>query len=112
MGNPTRDSSVMTEDENNHLMIVSEEAKIVKRICWEHPEGSNILKIVHGLEASGTLNGAGNEKWHTSNVNQIPRSYNVESPGLLCITQTNRYSIYSSILLKTTVCSFMDIFPT
>ena len=30
-----------------------------------------MLKIKRGLEADGILNGAGNEKWHTSNINQI-----------------------------------------
>ena len=28
-----------------------------------------LLKIARGLEADGILNGAGNEKWHTSNIN-------------------------------------------
>ncbi len=30
-----------------------------------------MLKIARGLEADGILNGAGNEKWYTSNINQI-----------------------------------------
>ena len=62
------------KDENKHLVIVPEEAEIVKRIYREYLEGASILKIARGLETDGILNGAGNEKWHTSNINQILRN--------------------------------------
>ena len=60
-----------TKDENKHLVIVPEEAEIVKRIYREYLEGASMLKIARCLEADGILNGAGNERWHTSNINQI-----------------------------------------
>jgi DNA invertase Pin-like site-specific DNA recombinase len=53
------------------LLQTPEEAEIVKRIYREYLEGSSMLKIARGLEADGILNGAGNEKWHTSNINNI-----------------------------------------
>lgn len=51
-----------TKDENKRLVIVPEEAEIVKRIYREYLEGASMLKIARGLEADGTLNGAGKEK--------------------------------------------------
>lgn len=47
-----------TKDEDKRLMIVPEEAEIVKRIYREYLEGSSMLKIARGLEADGILNGA------------------------------------------------------
>jgi site-specific DNA recombinase len=44
---------------------------IINRIYWEYLESASMLKIARGLIADGILNGAGNERWHTSNLNQI-----------------------------------------
>jgi len=63
-----------TRGENNKLVIVPEEAEVVKRIYREYLEGASMLKITCGLIADGILNGAGIEKWHTSNLNQILRN--------------------------------------
>jgi site-specific DNA recombinase len=51
-----------TKDENKRLIVVPEEAEIVKRIYREYLEGASMLKIARGLEADGILNGAGNER--------------------------------------------------
>ena len=56
-----------TKDENKKLVIVPEEAEIVKRIYREYLQGASMLKIARGLEADGIKNGAGRDKWHTSN---------------------------------------------
>jgi len=77
-----------TKDENKHLVIVLEEAEIVKRIYREYLEGASMLKIARGLEADGILNGAGKEKWHTSNVNQILRNEKYIGDALLQKTYT------------------------
>ncbi len=61
-----------TKDENKRLVVVPEEAEIVKRIYREYLEGASMLKIAQGLEADGILNGAGNERWHTSINNILP----------------------------------------
>jgi len=77
-----------TKDENKHLVIVPEEAEIVKRIYREYLEGASMLKIARGLEADGILNGAGKEKWHTSNINQILRNEKYIGDALLQKTYT------------------------
>lgn len=77
-----------TKDENKHLVIVPEEADVVKRIYREYLEGASMLKIARGLEADGILNGAGKERWHTSNVNQILRNEKYIGDALLQKTYT------------------------
>jgi site-specific DNA recombinase len=76
------------KDENKRLVIVPEEAEIVKRIYREYLEGASMLKIARGLEADGILNGAGKERWHTSNVNQILRNEKYIGDALLQKTYT------------------------
>lgn len=76
------------KDDNKHLIIIPEEAEIVKRIYREYLEGASMLKITRGLEADGILNGAGNEKWHTSNINNILRNEKYIVDALLQKTYT------------------------
>ncbi len=71
------------KNEKKKLIIVPEEAEIVKRIYREYLEGASMLKIKRGLEADGILNGAGHEKWHTSNINQILRNEKYIGDALL-----------------------------
>ena len=77
-----------TKDENKKLIIVPEEAEVVKRIYREYLEGASMLKIARGLEAEGILNGAGNERWHTSNINHILRNEKYIGDALLQKTYT------------------------
>lgn len=77
-----------TKDENKHLVVVPEEAEIVKRIYREYLEGASMLKIARGLEADGILNGAGRERWHTSNISQILRNEKYIGDALLQKTYT------------------------
>ena len=76
------------KDENKHLVVVPEEAEIVKRIYREYLEGASMLKIARGLEADGILNGAGREKWHTSNISTILRNEKYIGDALLQKTYT------------------------
>ena len=83
------------KDENKHLVIVPEEAEIVKRIYREYLEGASMLKISRGLEADGILNGAGKERWHTSNINQILRNGKYIGDALLqisCLVLIKQYA--------------------
>jgi site-specific DNA recombinase len=80
-----------TKDENKKLIIVPEEAEVVKRIYREYLEGASMLKIARGLEADGILNGAGREKWHTSNINQILRNEKYIGDALLQKTYTTDF---------------------
>lgn len=77
-----------SKNDNKHLVIVPEEAEIVKRIYREYLEGASMLKIARGLEADSILNGAGNERWHTSNINQILRNEKYIGDALLQKTYT------------------------
>jgi len=80
-----------TKDENKKLVIVPEEAEVIKRIYREYLEGASMLKIARGLEADGILNGAGREKWHTSNINQILRNEKYIGDALLQKTYTTDF---------------------
>lgn len=80
-----------TRGENKELIIVPEEAEIIKRIYREYLEGASMLKIKRSLEADGILNGAGNEKWHTSNINQILRNEKYIGDALLQKTYTTDF---------------------
>jgi len=80
-----------TKDENKKLVIVPEEVEIVKRIYREYLEGASMLKIARGLEADGILNGAGRDKWHTSNINQILRNEKYIGDALLQKTYTTDF---------------------
>ncbi len=77
-----------TKDEDKRLVVVPEEAEIIKRIYREYLEGASMLKIARGLEADGILNGAGRERWHTSNINQILRNEKYIGDALLQKTYT------------------------
>lgn len=80
-----------TKDENKKLVIVPAEAEVIKRIYREYLEGASMLKIARGLEADGIRNGAGNEKWHTSNINQILRNEKYIGDALLQKTYTTDF---------------------
>jgi len=80
-----------TKNENKKLIIVPEEAEVVKRIYREYLEGASMLKIARGLEADGILNGAGNKRWHTSNINQILRNEKYIGDALLQKTYTTDF---------------------
>jgi site-specific DNA recombinase len=64
-------------------VVDPEEAEIVKRIYREYLEGYSMDKIAAGLEADGILNGAGKERWHTSNINKILRNEKYIGDALL-----------------------------
>ncbi len=80
-----------TKDEKKHLVVDPEEAEIVKRIYREYLEGASALKISRGLEADGILNGAGREKWHAGNINQILRNEKYIGDALLQKTYTTDF---------------------
>ncbi len=77
-----------TKDEDGKLVIVPEEAKIVKRIYREYLEGASLRDIKEGLEKDKIVNGAGNKKWHVSNLNQILTNEKYMGDALLQKTYT------------------------
>lgn len=60
-----------TKDENKKLIIVPEEAKIIRRIYREYLEGASLSQIAKGLERDGILTGAGKTKWRDSTIKKI-----------------------------------------
>ena len=77
-----------TKDENKKLVIVPEEAEIIKRIYREYLEGSSMDKIKKGLEADGVLTGAGGKRWHTSSIRKILSNEKYMGDALLQKTYT------------------------
>jgi len=77
-----------TKNEEGGLVIVPEEADIVRRIYAEYMDGRSLLQIKRGLEADGILNGAGNAKWHESNIKQILSNEKYIGDALLQKTYT------------------------
>ena len=82
-----------TKDEKGKLIVVPEEAEVVKRIYREYLEGASLVKIRHGLEADGILNGAKHSHWHETNIRQI---------------LTNEKYIGDALLQKTYTVSVLD----
>ena len=77
-----------TKDEDGKLVIVPEEAAIVRRIYAEYIDGASFLQIKRGLEADGIMNGAGHKKWHESNIKQILTNEKYIGDALLQKTYT------------------------
>lgn len=77
-----------TKDADGNLVIIPEQAEVVKRIYREYLEGASITKIAKGLEADGILTGAGKTKWHASTVNKILRNEKYMGDALLQKTYT------------------------
>jgi len=72
-----------TKDENSELIIVPEEAEVVRRIYREFLEGKSTLKIARGLQVDGILTGAGKTKWWDTTVYQILKNEKYMGDALL-----------------------------
>ncbi|MGF7142366.1 DNA invertase Pin-like site-specific DNA recombinase [Anaerotaenia torta] len=77
-----------TKDDDGHLIIDPEQAEVVKRIYREYLEGKSFLQIKRSLETDGIRNGAGNKKWHESNIKQILTNEKYIGDALLQKTYT------------------------
>ncbi|MDU0940102.1 MAG: recombinase family protein [Clostridiales bacterium] len=77
-----------TKDGDGKLIILPEEADIVRRIYTEYMDGASFLQIKKRLEADGILNGAGNSKWWESNIKQILTNEKYIGDALLQKTYT------------------------
>ncbi|MGL4791090.1 MAG: recombinase family protein, partial [Anaerotignaceae bacterium] len=60
-----------TKDEDGNLVIVPEEAKIVRRIYREYLEGKSTLQIKRGLESDGIKTVTGLDKWHVGTLDKM-----------------------------------------
>jgi len=99
-----------TKDENKRLVIVPEEAEIVKRIYREYLEGASLLQIARGLEADGILTAANKPKWGLETLKRILQNEKYIADALLQKTYTVDFlskkrvannGIVPSIMLRT-----------
>jgi len=60
-----------TKDEDGNLIIVPEEAEIIKRIYREYLEGKSLAGIGRDLEKDGILTAAGKPKWRPETIKKI-----------------------------------------
>lgn len=60
-----------TKDEDGELVIVPEEAEIVKRIYRMYLEGSSILEITRALEADEIKTATGKDTWHPGVIEKM-----------------------------------------
>lgn len=81
-----------TKDEDGNLIIVPEEAKIIKRIYREYLEGKSLAGIGRDLEKDGILTAAGKPKWRPETLKKI---------------LTNEKYIGDALLQKTTTVDFL-----
>lgn len=77
-----------TKDENKKLVIVPEEAKIIKRIYREYLEGESLIQIARGLEADGILTAAKKKKWRPESIKKILQNEKYIGDALLQKTYT------------------------
>ena len=77
-----------TKDENGNLVIVPEEAEIVRRIFKEFLAGQSPYKIAAGLERDGKLTGSGGSRWYDSTVTGILKNEKYQGDALLQKTYT------------------------
>lgn len=77
-----------TKDEDGNLIIVSEEAEIIKRIYREYLEGQSLVGIGRGLEKDGILTAAGKPRWRPESVKKILQNEKYIGDALLQKTVT------------------------
>ena len=77
-----------TKDKDKRLVIVPEEAEIVKRIYREYLDGASLNKIGKGLQADGILTAAKKEIWRPETVRKILKNEKYIGDALLQKTYT------------------------
>lgn len=80
-----------TKDEDGNLIVVEEEAKIVRRIFREYLEGASFRDIAEGLERDKIKTGGKKYKWHLSTVQGILRNKKYIGDALLQKTITTDF---------------------
>ncbi len=77
-----------TKDEQGQLVIVPEEAEVVRRIYRELLDGKSPYKIASNLQRDGILTGAGGSRWYDSTVIKILKNEKYQGDALLQKTYT------------------------
>jgi len=77
-----------TKDEDGNLIIVPEEAEIIKRIYREYLEGKSLTGIGRELEKDGILTAANKSKWRPETIKKILQNEKYIGDALLQKTIT------------------------
>jgi Recombinase. len=77
-----------TKDKQGLLIIVPEEAEVVRRIYREFLDGKSPYKIAAGLEKDGKHTGSGGSRWYDSTVIGILKNEKYQGDALLQKTYT------------------------
>jgi DNA invertase Pin-like site-specific DNA recombinase len=77
-----------TKDEQGQLVIVPEEAEVVRRIYREFLDGKSPYKIAANLQRDGIITGAGGSRWYDSTVIGILKNEKYQGDALLQKTYT------------------------
>ncbi|NCB98450.1 MAG: recombinase family protein, partial [Bacteroidia bacterium] len=77
-----------TKDEDGNLIIVSEEAEIIKRIYREYLEGQSLVGIGRALEKDAILTAAGKARWRPETIKKILKNEKYIGDALLQKTYT------------------------
>ena len=56
--------------EEGQIVIIEEEAAVVRRIYQEFLDGKNLLRIAEGLKRDGIRSDQGNETWSESTLHR------------------------------------------
>ena len=77
-----------TKDEDGNLIIIPEEAEIIKRIYREYLEGQSLVRIGRALEKDGILTAARKPRWRPESVKKILQNEKYIGDALLQKTVT------------------------
>ncbi|MDR3540681.1 MAG: recombinase family protein [Desulfosporosinus sp.] len=77
-----------TKDDNGELIIVPEEAEVIRRIFREFMVGKSPYKIATNLQRDGIITGSGGLRWYDSTVNKILKNEKYMGEALLQKTYT------------------------
>ena len=87
-----------TRDNDHKLVIVPEEAEIVRRIYTEYINGASTNMIANGLMKDHILYPDGNEKWHTSTILSMLK--NEKYTGCALMMKTYKTDVLSRTRIK------------
>ncbi len=80
-----------TKDKNGNLVIVPEEAEIVKRIFKEYLDGSSIGQIAKGLDRDHILTKTGKDHWNVGTIERMLSQEKYMGDALLQKTYTTDF---------------------
>jgi len=98
-----------TKDEEGNLIIVPEEAEVIKRIYREYLEGKSLTNIGRNLEMDVILTAAGKPRWQPETVKKILLNekyigdayYRRPSPWIFLQRKESRMkAMFHSIMMK------------